>query len=84
MSIGISQEIMLQLSNQELEAFKKDYSGHVGGKYNLKIQVPHLEKLADRYLQRYVAFGQWTDALKVNVCDLSCLHTYMFPADRNM
>ena len=55
----------LQLSAEEIEDFKKDYCGHVGGKYNLKVQVPHLAKLADRYLQRYKDSGQWTDALKV-------------------
>lgn len=33
------------------------------GKYNLKMQVPHLRKLAERY--RYKCDRDWTDVVKV-------------------
>ena len=48
-----------------IEEFKRDY--YRNGKYDLKSQVPYLEELADRYLQKYIASQRqdWTDCLKV-------------------
>ena len=46
-----------------VEEFKKDYYLHT--KYNLKVQIPHLVKLADHYSKRFSETQHWADCIKV-------------------
>jgi len=48
-----------------LKKFKIAYCHAPGGKYNLEAPIPFLKKLADGYLDKYKATGDWTDILKV-------------------
>ena len=50
-----------------LHEFKRDYSLSVGGKYNLKVQVKHLARLAEYYFNRYKKTDDWTDCLKARI-----------------
>ncbi|KAF6033739.1 hypothetical protein EB796_007958 [Bugula neritina] len=52
------------VSKEELDSFKRDYYSAPGGPYNLAVQIPHLSKLADGYIDEYERTGHWTDALK--------------------
>ena len=47
------------------EEFKKDYYLHT--KYNLKVQIPHLLKLADYYSRRFSETQHWADCIKVRL-----------------
>lgn len=47
-----------------LGQFKKDYLHH--GKYSLEVQVPHLARLAEFYVENYRRSKLWTDCVKVN------------------
>lgn len=44
--------------------FKRDY--YAAGKWDLDIQVCHLARLADYYLEKYKKYEIWTDCLKVS------------------
>ena len=52
------------MDEERIRAFKGTY--HRCGKYNLKVQIPHLAKLADYYHQKYRETKHWTDCLKVS------------------
>ena len=48
-----------------VEEFMKDYYLHT--KYNLKVQLPHLVKLADHYSKRFSETQHWADCIKVRL-----------------
>ena len=51
-------------SEDQLEEFKEEYRKK--GKYDLQSQIPHLAKLADRYVERFTQTNNWTDCVKVS------------------
>lgn len=51
-------------SEDQLEEFKEEYKKK--GKYDLQSQIPHLAKLADRYVERFTQTNNWTDCVKVS------------------
>ena len=46
-----------------ITAFQNDYYRH--GKFNLKVQAPHLAGLAEYYKRKYLKTQDWRDCLKV-------------------
>ena len=46
-----------------ITAFQKDY--YTYGKFNLKVQAPHLAGLAEYYKRKYFKTQGWRDCLKV-------------------
>ena len=64
-----------------LHEFKRDYSLSVGGKYNLKVQVKHLARLAEYYFNRYKKTDDWTDCLKARILRQ---HTKFLPFPKNI
>ena len=48
-----------------ITAFQKDYNTY--GKFNLKVQAPHLAGLAEYYKRKYLKTQDWRDCLKVTI-----------------
>ena len=56
---------LFQISEGELQAFKRTYYRQADGKYDVRSQIPHLTRLAEGYITRYNSTKAWTDVLKV-------------------
>jgi len=62
---------------EELKAFKEAYCKAHGGKYNLEVSKPYLEKLANGYLEKCKVTDDWTDILKVEALVVVTLNNYL-------
>lgn len=64
----------MDYASEKLSQFRLYYT--VGGKDDIDIQVPHLAKLGDFYLERYRTTKNWTDCVKVIIINLILLFDF--------